>query len=65
MVFHWSLSDSKSPQVFGTLLSIQTDLNNAVVSVISILSLIFRSSSLFSQTFGDRSKSTNYDWYYC
>ena len=32
MVFHWILSDSKSPQVFMTHLNILADLNNAVVS---------------------------------
>ena len=31
MVFHWSLSDSKSRQVSRTLLSILADLNNGVV----------------------------------
>ena len=31
MVFHWIVSDSKSPEVSKTLLSILTDLNNAVV----------------------------------
>ena len=31
MVSHWSLSDSKSLQVYRTLLSILADLNNAVV----------------------------------
>ena len=31
MVFHWSLSDNKSPQVSRTLLSILADLKNAVV----------------------------------
>ena len=31
MVFHWSLNDGKSPQISKTLLSILTDLNNAVV----------------------------------
>ena len=35
MVFHWSLSDSKSPHVSRTLLSILTDLNNAVVWIVS------------------------------
>ena len=29
--FHWRLSDSKSPQVSKTLLSILADLNNYVV----------------------------------
>ena len=31
MVFHWSLSESESPQVSRTLLSIVADLSNAVV----------------------------------
>ena len=45
MVFHWSLSDSKSPQVFRTLLSILADLNNAEVWRLSALSLISNSTS--------------------
>ena len=35
MVFHWSLSDSKSPQVSGTPLRILTVLSNAVVWIFS------------------------------
>ena len=35
MVFHWSLSDSKSLQVSKTLLSILADLNNVVVWMVS------------------------------
>ena len=35
MVFLWKLSDSKSPQVFRTLLSIQAVFNNAVVWIVS------------------------------
>ena len=35
MVFHWILSDSKSPQVSKTLLIILTVLNNAVVWMVS------------------------------
>ena len=35
MVFDWSLSDSKSPQVSRTLLSILSVLNNVVVWVVS------------------------------
>ena len=31
MDFHWSVSDSKSPQVFRTLLSILAVLSNAVI----------------------------------
>ena len=35
MVFHWSLSDSKSPQVSKNLLSILAVLNNAVAWKVS------------------------------
>ena len=35
MIFHWSLRDSKSPQVSRTLLSILDVLNNAVVWMVS------------------------------
>ena len=35
MVFHWSLSDSKSPQVSRILLSILAVLNNVVVWMVS------------------------------
>ena len=35
MVSHWSLSDSKSPQVFRTLLSILAVLSNAVIWIVS------------------------------
>ena len=45
MFFHWRLSDSKSPQVSRTLLSILANLNNAVVLMISTHSLISKSSS--------------------
>ena len=48
MVFHWSLSDSKSPQVSRTLLSILAVLNNAVVWMFSTRLPISQSSSLFS-----------------
>ena len=40
MIFHWSLSDSKSPQVSRTLLSIVHYLNNAVVWLVSTHHLI-------------------------
>ena len=46
MVFHWSLSGSKSPQVSGILLSILADLNNAVVWMVST-SLISKFSCPF------------------
>ena len=59
IVFHWSLSDSKSPQVSRTLLSIRADLNDAVVWMVSILPLI-------SKTFGRLSNPlvTAYYYYY-
>ena len=47
MVFHWSLSDSKS-QVSWTLLSILAVLNNAVVWMVSIRPPTSKSSSPFS-----------------
>ena len=43
MVFYCSLCDSNSPQVFRTLLSILTDLNNVVWMVPTNL-LIYKSS---------------------
>ena len=58
VVFHWNLNDSKSPRVSRTFLSILSDLNSAVISKVSILSLISNSSRLFS-------KRTNYNWYHC
>ena len=45
MISHRSLSDSKSPQVFWTLVSILANLNNAVVWMVSICPLIFKSSN--------------------
>ena len=47
MVFHWILSDSKSPQASWTLLSILAVLNNAVVWMVSTRTLTSKSSSLF------------------
>ena len=48
MVFHWSLSDSKSPQVSRTLLSILAVLNNAVVWMVYTRPPTSKSSSPFS-----------------
>ena len=48
MVFHRSLSDSKSPQVSRTLLSILAVLNNVVVWVVSTGLPTSKSSSPFS-----------------
>ena len=51
MVFHWNLSDSKSPQVSRTLLSILVDLNNAVVWMVSTCPLISKSSTPFTHPY--------------
>ena len=48
MVFHWSLSDSKSPQVSRTLLSILAVLNNIVVWIVSTRPPTSKSSNHFS-----------------
>ena len=48
MVFYWSLSDSKSPQLSRTLLSIQAIFNNALVWIFSTRPPTFKSSSAFS-----------------
>ena len=45
MVSHWSLSDSKSPQISRTLLSILADLSNAIVWMVSTCPLISKSFS--------------------
>ena len=44
MGFHWSLSDSKSPQVSRTRLRILVDINNAVVWMVSTCPFISKSS---------------------
>ena len=48
MVFQWRLSDSKSPQVSRTLLSILAVLNNVVVWMVSAHPPTSKSSSRFS-----------------
>ena len=48
MVSHWILSDSKSPQVSRTILSILADLNNAVVWMVSTRPLISKSSNSYT-----------------
>ena len=45
--FHWSLSDSKSPQVSRTLLSILTNHINVVVWMVFTRPFIFKSSCHF------------------
>ena len=46
--FNWSLSDSKSPRVFRTLLSILADLNQVIVWMVTTRPLISKSSSPFN-----------------
>ena len=48
MVFHWSVSDNKSPLVSRTLLSILADLNNEIVWMVSTRPLISKSPSPFN-----------------
>ena len=50
MVFHWSLSDSKSPQVSRTLFSILAVLNNAVFWMVSTRQPISKSSRPYSNS---------------
>ena len=63
MVYHWSLSDSKSPQVSKTLLSILVVLNNAIIWMVSTRPVISKSSSPCTNPFGHCTTSTNYNWY--
>ena len=48
MVFHWSLSDSKSPQVSRTRLSILAVLSNAIVWIVSTRPPTSKSSRPFN-----------------
>ena len=56
IVFHWSQHERKSPQVPGTLFSILTDLNYAIVWMFSTRPLNPNSSSPFAKpiTFGSQ-----------
>ena len=65
MVFHWSLSDSNSPQVSRTLLSILVVLNNAVVWVVSTRPPTSKSYSPFDNPLFTVTKSTNYNVHHC
>ena len=48
MVFHWVLSDNKSPQVSRTFLSILAVLRNAVICIVSIRPPTSKSSRPFN-----------------
>ena len=52
VVFQWRLRDSKSSQVSRTLLSILTELGNAVVWMVSIHPLISNSSKCLLRPLG-------------
>ena len=52
IVFHPSVSKSKSPQVLKTLLTILADLSNAVVWIVSACPLISDSFSFLTMTLG-------------
>ena len=45
IVFHWILTDNKSPQITRTLVCILADLNNAVVFTVSTLPFFFKFTS--------------------
>ena len=52
LVFHWSLSDCKSVQVSRNLPSVLTDVNNAVVWMVSAHNLISKSSNPLTNPLG-------------
>ena len=49
------------PQVSKILLNILADLNNSLIRIVSILALIFNSSGLLLEVFGDYSERTNFN----
>ena len=58
MVFHWSLGESKSPQVSRTLLSILAVFNNAVVCMVSTHPPTSKSSRPFNNPLVTKPKET-------
>ena len=60
VVFQWSLSDSKSPQVSRILITILVNFNNSVVWIVSSDFEPFQPLLAFK----DHSKCTNYNWYH-
>ena len=59
MVFHWSLSDSKSPFISRTLLSILAILNNAVIWMASTRPPTSKTSSPFNDRLVTVTKAPN------
>ena len=64
MVFHWSLRDSKSTSVSRTLLTILTDVYNAVVWLVFTSSLISKSSSPCSNPLATVPRTPYYKCYH-
>ena len=62
--FHWRLTDSKSSQISRILRRIKADFNTVVVWVDSILPHDLQVLHNPFQALGDRSKDSNYNWYY-
>ena len=52
MVFHWSLSDSRSIQIFRIVLCNMANINNALVCIVFIRPLISTSFSHFMNLLG-------------
>ena len=61
MVFHWKLSDSKSPQVSRTILSTLADLNISVVLVVWARPLTFPAPV---PSYRNLIKRTSDNWYH-
>ena len=64
MVFHWTLIDSKSPQISRTIISIQSDFNTAVVWLVSHACSYFQVAQSLHQSFEGCTERTNYNWYH-
>ena len=64
MVFHWRLSDSKSPQVSKTLLSILAVFNNAVLWMVSTQPPTSKTSKSFNNPLVTVPKDYYYYYYY-
>ena len=61
VVSYRNLRDTKVSQISRTFLA---DLNNVLVRMVLILSLISNSSSIFYKSLGDCSKHTSCTWYH-
>ena len=64
MVSHWSLSDSKSPQIPRTVFNVLANLNNAVVWMVSTRSVITQVLQFLYQPFIDCTERAIYNWYH-